>query len=287
MISTFLIAFLKPKQEEQELTEEIAEHLSHELEYQYNMVSDLAKTKQTFIRNLQHETNTPVTGIYSMSQALSDCYDKLSDNDRKKAINTIMSSSERLISYVNNLVDVSKLSNLSKNLNIRKVNLSNLTEEVIRKCRKLYIPKDKEDDREITVNIEPNLYTNCDEYYIRKSYENIVINAIQYCKKGTIDIVLEKKLSNIKLTVKDSGIGIPEVEKDKIFEPFEVSSKTLTPAGGRGMGLTLVKAVAEAHNGSVSVKSEDDSKGSKGNSFVFEVPIDHISNSQDNLIVIK
>ena len=191
-----------------------------------------------------------------MSQALNDCYDKLSDNDRKKAINTIMSSSERLISYVNNLVDVSKLTNLSKNLNIRKVNLSNLTEEVIRKCRKLYIPKDKEDDREIIVNIEPNLYANCDEYYIRKSYENIVINAIQYCKKGTIDITLTKELDRIKLTVKDSGIGIPEGEKDKIFEPFEVSSKTLTPAGGRGMGLTLVKAVAEAHKGSVSVKAK-------------------------------
>ena len=115
-----------------------------------------------------------------MSQALNDCYDKLSDNDRKKAINTIMSSSERLISYVNNLEDVSKLTNLSKNLNIRKTNLSTVLEEVIRKCKKLYIPKDKEDDREIIVNIEPNLYANCDEYYIRKSYYTVYSCIIFY-----------------------------------------------------------------------------------------------------------
>jgi signal transduction histidine kinase len=155
---------------------------------------------------------------------------------------------------------------------MNQVNLSRLLEESVRKCKKLYILKDKEEDRDIILNIESNIKVSCDEYYIRRSFENLIINAIQYCRKGKIILTLARdkddKKSNIIFSIKDEGIGIPEDDLGKIFEPFEVSSKTLTPAGGRGMGLTLVKRVIELHKGNVKVESN----GKKGSSFTVILP---------------
>ena len=255
LLGAVLIAFLKPKQEAAELSEEKVDHLSHVVEDQNSQILELSTHKQIFLRNIQHETNTPVTGVYSMSQALQDCYDKLNDKERKNAIATIVNSSERLISYVNNLIGISKLTNSDNSLKLKEVNISDLLHECLRKCKRLYIPKEAEEDRDITVSVEPDLQTVCDEYYIRKSFENLIINAIQYCKKGKIDINLIKDPEAIKLTVKDSGIGIPNEELSKIFDPFVTSSKTLTPAGGRGLGLTMVKAAIEAHKGMVTASN--------------------------------
>lgn len=182
--ATALIALFKPKQDEAEIAEEKVNHLSDVVEDQNSQILQLSALKQTFLMNLQHETNTPITGVYSMSQALQDCYDKLSDEERKKAIATIAVNSERLISYANNLIDVSKLMSSVYKPQIRSVNLSSMLEEILRKCKKLYIAKDAEEDREFEIEIESGLQAMCDEYYIRKSFENLIINSIQYCKKA-------------------------------------------------------------------------------------------------------
>lgn len=261
LLGSIIIAFLKPKQEEQERVEERVEHLSDIIKDQNSQIFNLSTLKQTFLRNLQHETNTPITGVYSMSQALHDCYDKLSDLERKNAINTIVTSSERLISYANNLIDVSKITSSNFNLKTSKVNLSNLLEETIRKIKRLYIAKNTEEHREIETSIEPDVIITCDEYYVRKSFENILINAVQYCKKGriTISLTKEKTQDIVSFEVRDQGHGIPKEELLAIFDPFITSSKTTTPAGGRGMGLTLVKAVAQSHMGSITADSDGES----------------------------
>lgn len=268
LMSSILIAFLKPKQEEQEKTEKSRDHLCHRVKDQNEQILILSNLKHAFLHNLQHETNTPVTGVYAMSQALRDCYDKLNDEQRKNAIDAIVTNAERLISYANNLIGVSKLTSLSCNLNMREVNLSNLLEECIRKCKALYIPKGTENNREFVITIKPNLKAACDEYYIRKSFENLLTNAVQYCAKGIITITLEKHEDNIRLCIKDSGIGIPEEDLTKIFDTFTTSTKTHTPATGRGMGLALVKATVEVHKGTISAYSD----GKTGSTFTLILP---------------
>lgn len=261
--------FLKPKQEAQDLSEEKIDHLNHRVEEQGDEIAELSNLKQVFLRNLQHETNTPITGVYSMSQALQDCYDKLTDQQRKNSIDTIVTSSERLISYANNLIDVSKLTSRSYIPKMKKVNLSNLLEECIRKCKRLYIHKNNEEDREISIHISSGLTSVCDEYYIRKSFENLLINAIQYCKKGKISITLSEIKNSIRLVIQDSGIGIPKAELGTIFDPFVTSSKTITPAGGRGVGLSVVRATAEAHKATITAESD----GENGSTFTMILPI--------------
>lgn len=257
-----LIAFLKPKQQYQELTEENNLFLSSKVGDQKKELTRLYELKNEFLRNLEHEAHTPITGITSMGQVLWEKYDKLTEKQKRQATQEIAKSSERLTSLVNNLIDLSKLENINYKLNKTSVNLTNLVYKRLEICRKLYTEEKNKENQNFDLNIEGKLIISCDEYYISRTIDNIIINAIQYCKKGTITITLKStKENNIEFSVQDEGIGIPKEELLDIFDPFTVSSKTKTPSGGRGIGLTLCKKVVTAHNGEITANSTKD-KGS-------------------------
>jgi signal transduction histidine kinase/Na+/proline symporter len=269
LVSGILIAFFKPKQQHQELTEDSNLFLSSKVEDQKNELSRLHELKNEFLRNLEHEAHTPITGITSMGQVLWENYDKFSETQRRKATQEIAKSSERLNSLVNNLIDLSKLENLNYKLNKTTVNLTDLVYERVEICQKLYIEEKDKENLNFDLKIEDKLTALCDEYYIARTIDNIVINAIQYCKKGIIAITLKStKNHTIEFSVQDDGIGIPEEDLLDIFNPFTVSSRTKTPAGGRGVGLALCKKVIDAHNGIISAKNND----SKGSLFRFILP---------------
>jgi Na+/proline symporter/signal transduction histidine kinase len=261
LTASSLVLFLKPKQQHQELTEDSNLFLSSKVEDQKNELSRLHALKNEFLRNLEHEAHTPITGITSMGQVLWENYDKFNEKQRRKATQEIAKSSERLNSLVNNLIDLSKLENLNYKLNKTKVNLTDLVYERIEICQKLYIEEKDKENLNFDLKIEDKLTVLCDEYYIARTIDNIVINAIQYCKKGTIAITLKStKNHTVEFSVGDEGIGIPKEELLDIFDPFTVSSKTKTPAGGRGIGLTLCKKVITAHGGTITASSKN--KGS-------------------------
>ncbi len=259
LVSSTIIAFLKPKQEHQELSDKQIDHMQVKIEDQKHELYKALELKYEFLRNLQHESRTPITGITSMAQALAASYDKLPEERRRQAIRDMASSAERLESYVNNLIDLSDLSSFKYNLKPKKVNLSNLVHEKLDKVCKLYIPKTMKDSRDFKLKIEPDIIANCDEYYIGRTIENIIINAIQYCKQGIIEIALNQTKDGIAFSVKDEGMGIPHKDLKDIFGAFTTSSKTKTPAGGRGVGLALAKNVIELHKGTITAESDGES----------------------------
>ena len=268
MISSILIAFLKPKQQYQELTEDNNLFLSSKVGDLKKELTSLYEIKNELLRNLEHETRTPITGITSLGQVLWANYDKFNEEQRRNATKNIADSSERLTSLVNNLIDLSKLNKLNYQLNKSQVNLTDLVYERLELCKKLYIQEKY--DLWFNLQIEDELTALCDQYYISRTIDNIIVNAIQYCKQGTITIELKLEQSNtILFSVKDEGIGIPKDELFEVFDPFTVSSKTKTPAGGRGIGLALSKKVIEAHNGQIWAKPNQD----KGVTVAFSLPI--------------
>jgi signal transduction histidine kinase len=257
MTATFLLAFFKPKQEEYNLIEEKSQHLELKVGDQKKELSKLYEFKNELLRNLEHETRTPITGITSLGQVLWANYDKFNEEQRRNATKDIADSSERLTSLVNNLIDLSKLNNINYQLNKSQVNLTDLVYERLELCKKLYI-QDK-DDLWFNLQIDDELTVLCDQYYISRTIDNIIVNAIQYCKQGTITIELKlEQINTILFSVKDEGIGIPKDELFEVFDPFTVSSKTKTSAGGRGIGLALSKKVIEAHNGQIWAKQNQD-----------------------------
>ncbi len=259
LAGTAIVIFFRPKQAYEEEIEQKSNYLEHKVIDQKKELTKLYEIKNELLRNLEHETRTPITGITSLGQVLWDNYDKFNEEQRRNATKDIADSSERLTSLVNNLIDLSKLNNINYQLNKSQVNLTDLVHERLELCKKLYI-QDK-DDLWFNLQIEDELTVLCDEYYISRTIDNIIVNAIQYCKQGTITIELKLEQSNtILFSVKDEGIGIPKDELFQVFDPFTVSSKTKTPAGGRGIGLALSKKVIEAHNGQIWAK-QNQNKG--------------------------
>jgi signal transduction histidine kinase len=257
LAGTAIVIFFRPKQAYEEEIEQKSNYLEHKVIDQKKELTKLYEIKNELLRNLEHETRTPITGITSLGQVLWANYDKFNEEQRRNATKDIADSSERLTSLVNNLIDLSKLNNINYQLNKSQVNLTDLVYERLELCKKLYI-QDK-DDLWFNLQIDDELTVLCDQYYISRTIDNIIVNAIQYCKQGTITIELKSEQNNtIVFSVKDEGIGIPKDELFEVFEPFTVSSKTKTPAGGRGIGLALSKKVIEAHNGQIWAKQNQD-----------------------------
>ena len=270
LAGTAIVIFFRPKQAYEEEIEQKSNYLEHKVIDQKKELTKLYEIKNELLRNLEHETRTPITGITSLGQVLWANYDKFNEEQRRNATKDIADSSERLTTLVNNLIDLSKLNNINYQLNKSQVNLTDLVHERLELCKKLYIQDKDKDDLWFNLQIEDELTVLCDEYYISRTIDNIIVNAIQYCKQGTITIELKPEQSNtILFSVKDEGIGIPKDELFEVFDPFTVSSKTKTPAGGRGIGLALSKKVIEAHNGQIWAKPNQD----KGVTVAFSLPI--------------
>jgi signal transduction histidine kinase len=230
LVSSFLLAFLKPKQEIHELTEQKADHLSEQVHDIDEELKKSVEVKNEFLRNLQHEAHTPIVGITTMGQVLFENYDKLTEEQKREGLKEIAKSSERLSTLVNNMIDVSKLSSLNYVLNKKMINLSELIYERLDYCKKLYL-EDK--DLEFICDIEDDLLVNCDEHYITSTLDNLIVNAITYSKDGQIIIEFKKEFDSVKFNITDNGIGIPKQELYDIFGIFTVSSRTKTAAGGR------------------------------------------------------
>ena len=241
LVTSSLVLFLKPKQEQQELTEQKADHLGEQIHDRDEELEKSFELKNEFLRNLQHEAHTPIVGITSMGQVLFENYDKLTETQRRKGLEEIAKSSERLESLVNNMIDLSKLSSLNYKLDKKQINLSDLLYERLDHCKKLYL---NGKELEFICDIENDVLINCDEHYISSTLDNLIINAINYSKEGTIITKLKANQDLVEFNITDEGIGIPEEELHSIFGAFIVSSKTRTPAGGRGeLALLCAKAL--------------------------------------------
>ena len=269
LISSTLIIFLKPKQEYQEFTEAKNEHLSSRIGSKDQETQEALALKAEFIRNINHEYHAPMTGIISMADTLVESYHKLNDQQRLNAAEVILKSSHSLKSFDNNITTLARLSKPHYALKKENIDLSLLSYDRIEICRKLY--EENKDDREFILNIDENIMANVDKHYMTQLLDNLIINSINYCKKGRIKVNLTQDKNNIHLVISDTGIGIPTDELYEIFEPFTVSSRTKTPAGGRGVGLAICKRILEIHNGTIKAESD----GKTGASFVLILPISY------------
>lgn len=267
LIGTAIIIFLKPKQELHEVTHQKAEHLTSRLDVQEKEVRNALALRGEFIRNISHEYHASMTGIFSMAQILKDSYQKLSEEQRLKAVDIILKNSARLDIFDSNISSLAQLAKANYKLRLEEIDLSNLLHDRIAFCHKIY--KENREDDNFILNIANGIKFKGDKYYLTQVFDNLITNAISYCKNGKISITMSLNQSGICFTIEDEGIGIPHDELLDIFGEFVVSSKTRTPAGNRGVGLALCKRVIEVHGGTITARSN----GVKGASFSFTLPV--------------
>ena len=267
LIGSALVIFLKPKQEYQELTEEKYDHLSSIIGTKEKEAQQALALKAEFIRNVNHEYHAPMTGVISLAEILVESYHKLNDQQRLEAAEVILKSSRSLKAFDDNITTLAYLSKPHYVLKKEDLNFSDLMYDRVETCRRLY--EENKKGREFILDIEEGLMANVDRSYIIQLLDNLIINSINYCKRGKINVTLRQNRSSLQIVISDTGIGIPKNELYEVFEPFTVGSRTKTPAGGRGLGLAICKRILEVHGGTIKVESN----GAQGATFRVELPI--------------
>lgn len=230
------------------------------------------KAQDEMFINVSHELKTPLNLIFSASQLLEMYLKKDSLVDVKKDIiysnEIIMQNCYRLTKLISNILDISKIESGFYKLNLTNNNIVNVIDDMVDSVSD-YI---KASGLELVFNTEiEEMIVAFDVYKIERLLLNLISNAIKFSsEKGTILIGLESKDNYVEITVEDNGIGIDRASMNIIFEKFRQLNKSLNRMSeGSGIGLSLVKAITQLHEGEISVESTL----GKGSIFRVKLPI--------------
>ena len=246
------------KQVETELSQ-----TNHRLELTNTELQRATRLKDEFLANMSHELRTPLNAILGMSEALQEELFGTLNSRQLNAIATIEQSGQHLLSLINDILDVSKISAGKLELNIAEVSLTEL-------CRSsLILVKQQAIDRQIY--IDTHLPSDLDrivvdERRMRQVLINLLNHAVKFTAKGGL-VALSVRLKPLEVdgrqsdwlcfSVTDTGIGIDSADRSKLFQPFiQLDSSLNRKYPGSGLGLVLVKQIVELHGGDVTLDSE-------------------------------
>lgn len=240
-----------------------------EIEAQKRIVhrlEQLDKLKDDFLARVTHELRTPVHGIIGIADSMSKgSAGKLNDNQQYN-LTLIAQSARRLSSLINDILDFSKLKHMDIQLKIIRIDLH----QVVTLILELLKPVAQEKGVALTNDIPNDFPTvTADELRLYQILFNLIGNAIKFTSSGAVEVFACRQNNGAVITVKDTGIGIPEENQNTIFNAYEQIDNSMTKEyEGMGLGLNITKNLVELHGGVIEVKSEV----GKGTSFTFTIP---------------
>lgn len=243
----------------------------------FNMMSNTIKEKEEeakkidiakdeFLAMITHELKTPLVPIQGYSDILlSEHLGKLNDK-QKERIQIIKSSSESLLSLISDLLDAQKLELGQLSMNKENTNIKETIDKVIESLK----PEATQKNIEINSSVV-DLTIIHDQERIGQVMTNLIKNSLAATESNTgkIEIMMENLPTEIKISIKDNGIGIPLDKQKELFKKFYQVDATLTrERGGSGLGLAICKGIIQGHNGEISMQSIPN----QGSTFSFTIP---------------
>jgi signal transduction histidine kinase len=227
----------------------------------------LARLKSDFVANVSHELRTPLALIRLYAETLE--LGRLTAQEKyQEYFRIIREESERLSALINNILDFSRIEAGRKEYDFKQTDLAELVRATLESYRFQIEQNGFAFEENIAADIPP---VNVDREAIARSLLNLVNNALKYSKdQKFIGVSLYRANGSVKLEVRDRGIGIAPADHDKIFEKFYRCGDPLVHnTKGSGLGLSLVKHIAQAHGGNVFVESAPE----RGSKFTIALPI--------------
>lgn len=221
--------------------------------YMAGELDKLEEMRKGFIADVSHELRTPLTLIKGYVKGLMDV--ELSEETREEYLDIIYRETGRLTELINNLLDLSKMESGKNILNMEKFDIN----ELIRRTIVNYSNKLEEKDINIEARFaqDPTLVM-ADKDSISQVISNLVDNAIKFMNNGgNLFVKTEMKEDKVFISIKDTGIGIPENELNNIWQRFYKGDKSRSrQIKGTGLGLSIVKEIIKSHNEQIWVESK-------------------------------
>lgn len=246
-----------------------------EIEEKAKELENTNKYKSEFLANMSHELRTPLNSILVLSELLENKKDNTPLTDKQlEYAKTIHSSGENLLKLINDILDLSKVESGKMDVNLEKINLEELAEDIER----LFNPIALQNKLYFKIEIEKGLPKEIvsDSLRLQQIINNLLSNAFKFTHNGGVTMnICRPKVSDISnfdiegdidklisIEISDTGIGIPLDKQELIFEAFKQSDGTTSRKyGGTGLGLTISKELAHLLDGTIYLKSQE-KKGS-------------------------
>jgi PAS domain S-box-containing protein len=230
-------------------------------------LKDADRRKDEFLAMLAHELRGPLAPLSNMLEIMKRAE---GDSDLlQQARSTMERQLGQLLRLVDDLIDVSRITRNKIELRRERVELASIIHQSVEACR----PLAECANHQVSVTLPPDpIYLHADPVRLAQVFTNILNNACKYTEPGgKIRLTAERQGSDVVVSIRDTGVGIPPDKLSSVFEMFTQIERTLERSqGGLGIGLTLVKRLVEMHDGTVTAQSEGPGRGSE---FVVRLPV--------------
>lgn len=227
----------------------------------------IEQIRSDFLSTVSHELRTPLTSILGYTSLLADGGDSIESEDRRNFLGTIEKQGRILLELINDLLEVTRLEAGTAHLSPEVYDVTRIMEAV-------FLEYDCKRDRpDVSIEFErPRnaILGYCDPSRVQQALGHLMDNALKFTSEGGhINLVIQTSENEVLLSVVDDGVGIPENKQERVFDKFyQVDNGAARSSNGTGLGLPIVKRIAEMHGGRVLVESQP----GKGSRFTFTVP---------------
>ncbi len=246
---------------------------NQELKKATKKAEESSNLKTAFLNNISHEFRTPMNSILGFTEMLT--HSDITNEQKRSYALWVEKSSKQLLDIVTDIIEISQVQQGQVVTHKEKCDLEKIIEHATEKAKK------KIGNKKITLDAHldldsPQIYSDC--HKLNRSLDHLLDNAVKFTPDGKIDLSCTLKNNELKITIIDSGIGIPSEIQDIIFDPFrQAEIGSMRNYGGSGLGLTLVKSYIDILGGTISLESNP----GKGSTITLILPVTPVMSKTD------
>ncbi len=224
----------------------------------------LENIRKEFVANVSHELRTPLTSIRGYAETLLG-EAELDERTRHDFSSIIYKNAARLSVLIDDLLQISALESGREDFERERLDLEEVAQSVLVSMQNLF----KSQNIRCSLVSDPHVEVQGNRKGLEQVFYNLLDNAIKYTPAGSVNVMICKNGDQVRVAIKDTGIGIPSQDLPRIFERFyRVDKSRSREMGGTGLGLSIVKHIMQLHGGTIEVES----KLNGGSTFIFQLP---------------